>query len=92
MLMKETVLYGTVRKAFLPLRRKKRFRDIELGAKTGTINDPNDRYKYDWVTAYALPRDETKGICVTILAIHGKKLGIRAADMAMQIIRHHFRS
>jgi peptidoglycan glycosyltransferase len=91
-LMKETVLYGTVRKAFLPLRRKKRFRDIELGAKTGTINDPNDRYKYDWVTAYALPRDETKSICVTILAIHGKKLGIRAADMAMQIIRHHFRS
>jgi peptidoglycan glycosyltransferase len=91
-LMKETVLYGTVRKAFLPLRRKKRFKDIELGAKTGTINDPNDRYKYDWVTAYALPKDETKGICVTILAIHGKKLGIRAADMAMRIIRHHFRS
>jgi peptidoglycan glycosyltransferase len=91
-LMKETVLYGTVRKAFLPLRRKRRFKDIELGAKTGTINDPDDQYKYDWVTAYALPRDETKGICVTILAIHGKKLGIRAADMAMQIIRHHFRS
>jgi cell division protein FtsI/penicillin-binding protein 2 len=91
-LMKETVLYGTCRKAFLPLRRKKRFKDIELGAKTGTINDPNDRYKYDWVTAYALPKDQTRGICVTILAVHGKKLGIRAADMAMHIIRHHFRS
>ncbi len=91
-LMKETVLYGTCRKAFLPLRRNKRFKDIELGAKTGTINDPNDRYKYDWVTAYALPKDESKGICVTILAIHGKKLGIRAADMARYIIRHHFRS
>ena len=91
-LMKETVLYGTCRKAFLPLRRKKRLKDIELGAKTGTINDSNDRYKYDWVTAYALPKDESKGICVTILAIHGKKLGIRAADMARYIIRHHFRS
>ncbi|KPK26756.1 MAG: hypothetical protein AMK69_11555 [Nitrospira bacterium SG8_3] len=91
-LMKETVLYGTCRKAFLPLRRNKRFKDIELGAKTGTINDPNDRYKYDWVTAYALPKDETKGISVTILAIHGKKLGIRAADLARYIIRHHFRS
>jgi cell division protein FtsI/penicillin-binding protein 2 len=91
-LMKETVLYGTCRKAFLPLRRKKRFKDIELGAKTGTINDPNDRYKYDWVTAYALPKDESQGICVTILAIHGKKLGIRAADLGRYIIRHHFRS
>jgi peptidoglycan glycosyltransferase len=91
-LMKETVVYGTCRKAFLPLRRKKQFKDIELGAKTGTINDLNDRYKYDWVTAYALPKDESRGVCVTILAIHGKKLGIRAADMARYIIRHHFLS
>ena len=91
-LMKETVVYGTCRKAFLPLRRKKRFKDIELGAKTGTINDLNDRYKYDWVTAYALPKDESRAVCVTILAIHGKKLGIRAADMASYIIRRHFSS
>jgi cell division protein FtsI/penicillin-binding protein 2 len=89
-LMKETVVYGTCRKAFLPLRRKKLFKDIELGAKTGTINDRDDHYKYDWVTAYALPRDESRGICVTILAIHGKKLGIRAADLARDIIRRHF--
>jgi cell division protein FtsI/penicillin-binding protein 2 len=91
-LMKETVIYGTCRKAFLPLRRKKRFKNIELGAKTGTINDLNDRYKYDWVTAYALPKDESRGVCVTILAIHGKKLGIRAADMARYIIGRHFLS
>ena len=91
-LMKETVVYGTCRKAFLPLRRKKRFKGIELGAKTGTINDQNDRYKYDWVTAYALPKEEGRGICVTILAIHGKKLGIRAAELAMHVIRRHFMS
>jgi cell division protein FtsI/penicillin-binding protein 2 len=91
-LMRKTVTSGTCRKAFLPLRRKKRFKDIELGAKTGTINDPNDRYKYDWVAAYALPKDESKGICISILAIHGKKLGIRSADMARHIIRYYFRS
>jgi peptidoglycan glycosyltransferase len=89
-LMKETVVYGTCRKAFLPLRRNNLFRNIELGAKTGTINDQNDRYKYDWVTAYALPKEEGSGICVTVLAIHGKKLGIRAADLAMHIIKRHF--
>jgi peptidoglycan glycosyltransferase len=89
-LMKETVTYGTCRKAFLPLRRKKRFKEIELGAKTGTINDPDDQYKFDWVTAYALPKDGSQGICVTVLAIHGKKLGIRAADLARHIIRRYF--
>ncbi|MBW1768879.1 MAG: hypothetical protein JRJ65_17760 [Deltaproteobacteria bacterium] len=34
-LMRETVVSGTCRKAFRPLRRKKAFKDIELGAKTG---------------------------------------------------------
>ena len=46
-LMKDTVLHGTCRKAFLPLRKKKSFQDIELGAKTGTINDSQDQRKFD---------------------------------------------
>jgi len=89
-LMEDTVVHGTCRKAFLPLRRKKLFKDIALGAKTGTINDRNDEYKYDWVTAYALPEDVDRGISVTVLAVHGKKLGIRAADLARYIINRHF--
>ncbi len=91
-LMEDTVVHGTCRKAFQPLRRKKLFKDIELGAKTGTINDYHDRYKYDWVTAYALPKHGDGAICVTVLAIHGKILGIRASDMARYIINHHFAS
>jgi cell division protein FtsI/penicillin-binding protein 2 len=89
-LMKDTVLNGTCRKAFLPLRRKKSFQDIEIGAKTGTINDSQDLMKYDWVTAYALPKEPERGICISILAIHGDILGIRASDMARHIIQHHF--
>jgi cell division protein FtsI/penicillin-binding protein 2 len=91
-LMKDTVLNGTCRKAFLPLRRKKSFQDIEIGAKTGTINDSQDLVKYDWVTAYALPKEPERGICITVLAIHGDILGIRASDMARHIIQHHFSS
>ena len=91
-LMEDTVVHGTCRKAFQPLRRKKLFKDIELGAKTGTINDYHDRYKYDWVTAYALPKHGDGAICITVLAIHGKILGIRASDMARYIINHHFAS
>ena len=56
-LMAETVISGTGRKAFRPLRRKKLFKKIAMGAKTGTINDKLDQYKYDWITAYALPDD-----------------------------------
>ena len=90
--MDETVVSGTCRKAFQPLRRKKAFKDIELGAKTGTINDQLDQYKYDWLMAYALPGSGDGGICVTVLAVHGEKLGIRAKDIARYVINHYFTS
>ena len=91
-LMEDTVLYGTCRKAFLSMRRKKVFKNINMGAKTGTINDPLDQYRYDWLTAYALPNNGDGGICVAVLAIHGNKLGIRAKDLAKYIIDHHHTS
>lgn len=91
-LMRETVVSGTSRKAFRRLRRDKRFKNVALGAKTGTINDERDQYKYDWITAYALPGNEDGGICVAILAVHGKLLGVRASELARYIIKHHFSS
>ena len=94
LLMKETVRNGTCRRTFRALLRKKDFQDFELGAKTGTINDQFDRYKYDWLTAYALPGHDSvaHGICVAVLAVHGNKLGVRAKDIAKRIIYYHFAS
>jgi len=91
-LMEDTVRYGTCRKAFVSVRHKKVFKNINMGAKTGTINDSLDQYRYDWLTAYALPNNGDGGICVAVLAIHGKKLGIRAKELAKYIINYHFTS
>jgi hypothetical protein len=91
-LMRETVVSGTSRKAFRRLRRDKKFKNVALGAKTGTINDEVDQYKYDWITAYALPGNGDGGICITILAVHGKLLGIRASELAGYVIKHYFSS
>jgi peptidoglycan glycosyltransferase len=88
-LMRDTIINGTCRKSFRALRRNKAFRDVELGAKTGTINDKLDRFKYDWLTVYALPRDGTKCICMAILNVHGEKLGIRASELGMHIIKYY---
>jgi cell division protein FtsI/penicillin-binding protein 2 len=91
-LMADTVLHGTGRKAFGPLRKKELFQSMALGAKTGTINDHLDQYKYDWLTAYALNGPGGRGICITVLAVHGEKLGIRARDLARYIINYYFKS
>jgi len=91
-LMKDTVVHGTCRKSFRSLRRKKAFKNVELGAKTGTINDKTGQFKYDWLTAYVLPPNGAKGICIAVLGVHGEKLGIRANKLGRNIINHYFSS
>ena len=91
-LMRDTVVYGTCRKSFQRFRRKKIFRGIDLGAKTGTINDRTDRFKYDWLTAYALPRKGTKAICIAVLIVHGQNWGVRAKELGGYIINYHLTS
>ena len=92
LMMEDAATYGTGRKTFRKLRRRKIFKDFVLGVKTGTINDITDQFKYDWVTAFALDPNENDGICIGVLAVHGEKLGIRASEMARAIIDYNFRS
>jgi cell division protein FtsI/penicillin-binding protein 2 len=92
LMMEDAAAYGTGRKTFRKLRRRKIFKDFVLGVKTGTINDVSDQFKYDWVTAFALTPNGNDGICIGVLAVHGEKLGIRATEMARAIIDYNFRS
>ena len=91
-LMQDTVVYGTCRKSFRPLRRKKAFKGIDFGAKTGTINDRKDKFKYDWLASYILPQNGTKAISIAVLAIHGEKLGLRSSVLGRYIIRYYLTS
>lgn len=91
-LMEDTVLHGTCRKTFYRERRKKAYKGVVLGAKTGTINDREDRFKYDWLTAFVLPGNGRKEICIAVLGIHGKMLGVRANRLGRSIIRYYLSS
>jgi cell division protein FtsI/penicillin-binding protein 2 len=91
-LMEDAARYGTSRTAFRKLRRQKIFENFDLGAKTGTINDRRDRYKYDWIAAYAVKPDRSAGISVGVLAVHGRLLGVRATELARAVIDYYFKS
>jgi cell division protein FtsI/penicillin-binding protein 2 len=90
-LMQYAAQSGTSRSVFRKLRRRKLFRSFELGAKTGTINDKSDKYKYDWITAFALAPEGSGGIAVGVLGVHGKILGTRSTELARAIIDYYFR-
>jgi cell division protein FtsI/penicillin-binding protein 2 len=89
-LMQDAVRYGTSRTAFRKLRRKKRFKNYDIGAKTGTINDRRDQFKYDWVTAFAVSPNGAGSICVSVLGVHGKILGTRSTEMTRAIVDYYF--
>jgi len=91
-LMKYAARYGTTRSAFRKLRRRRSLADLDLGAKTGTINDRQDRFKYDWITAFALTAEGSKGISIGVLAVHGKLLGTRSTELVRAIINYYFGS
>ena len=88
-LMQDTVKSGTLRKTFRPLQRKRSFREVEVGAKTGTINDEKKRYRFDWVTIYAFPKERDQAIVVTVLAVHGEKIGVKSGEIARRIIEQY---
>jgi len=91
-LMRETVSSGTGRKAFRKVRRKKSFRGVELGAKTGSIGDETGKFRYDWLAAYAIPPTKGKAMVIAVLAMHGEKLGIRSVVLGRYIINHYLKS
>ncbi|MFH1243840.1 MAG: penicillin-binding transpeptidase domain-containing protein [Pseudomonadota bacterium] len=91
-LMQETVINGTCRKSFRRVRRKKPFREVEFGAKTGSINDETGRFKYDWLAAYAIPPNGDKAICIAVLGVHGERLGIRASELGRYILSYYLKS
>jgi peptidoglycan glycosyltransferase len=89
-LMEETVIAGTCRKTFRILHRRHLMRDVELGAKTGTIKDQLGEHTCEWLTAFALPANGEPGLVVAALTVHREKLGLRAKDITKLIIHHHF--
>jgi peptidoglycan glycosyltransferase len=90
-LMRDTVKTGTCRRAFAGLSRKKTYKSIDFGAKTGTINDLSDQHKVDWTAAYALPEKGGHGVAIAVLAVHGELLGIRAKDIAGNILQYYLK-
>ena len=88
--MEDTVKIGTCRNTLKKLTRKKIFSKISIGAKTGSISSSDGAIKYDWVTCYAIDKNNKSGICVAVLAGHGEKIGIRASELARIIIDQYY--
>ena len=90
-LMTATTRSGTVRGAVRRYRRDKIISRLEIGGKTGTINNKTDDVKYDWFVGYAQDKDGDGKLILSVLVAHQKYIGIRATQYAIMAFKQYFK-
>jgi peptidoglycan glycosyltransferase len=90
-LMETTIRSGTGRKAFRGYLRDKILSRLEIGGKTGSIDNPTHDVRYDWFVGFAREREGQGRLAVAVLVAHEKYIGIRAGQYARMAITRYFR-
>jgi peptidoglycan glycosyltransferase len=91
-LMKATTRSGTMRRAVRRYHRDKIISRLEIGGKTGTINNKTDDVKYDWFVGYAQDKGGDGKIVLSVLVAHQKYIGIRATQYAIMAFKQYFKT
>ncbi|MFS4458618.1 penicillin-binding transpeptidase domain-containing protein [Bdellovibrio sp. HCB2-146] len=87
-LMEQTVLAGTSRRSFRPIVKDRKFREIEMGGKTGHLTGDNPRGRVDWFVGYAL--DEDRRIAVAAITVNKKFWTVKSAHLGQSMFRKYF--
>lgn len=87
-LMEETVLSGTSRKSFRDLVRNKKFREVQMGGKTGHLTGDNPKGRTDWFVGYAF--DDENSLAIAAITVNEKYWTIKSAQVAQMMFRKYF--
>lgn len=90
-MMLATVRRGTARKLFRDTARDRVLAGVEIGGKTGSIDNRSHDLRLDWFVGYATDPAGTS-IAVAVLVAHEKFIGRRAATYARMAIKEYFRA
>ncbi|MNT42478.1 Penicillin binding protein transpeptidase domain protein [compost metagenome] len=87
-LMEQTVLAGTSRRSFKPILKDRKFREIEMGGKTGHLTGDNPKGRVDWFVGYALDGD--RKIAVAAITVNKKFWTVKSAHLGQSMFRKYF--
>lgn len=90
-LMEATVHRGTSRSAFRPLLRNRKFNELEVGGKTGSLTGGSPRGKLDWFVGYAIG-DEGQRLAVAALTVNVKYWTVKSSFLAQSLFQTHFKA
>lgn len=88
-MMEQTVLGGTSRKSFRSLVRDRRFREIEMGGKTGHLTGDNPKGRVDWFVGYATDENNRK-LAVAAITVNKKFWTVKSSYIGQYMFRSYF--
>ena len=89
-LMAETIRSGTAKKAFRGYRKDKVLSKLNIGGKTGSMDNDTHDARYDWFVGFAEEKGGTAKIALSVLVAHEKYIGLRASYYARAAMKAYF--
>jgi cell division protein FtsI/penicillin-binding protein 2 len=91
-MMKNVVRYGTARESFEYVKQSHRFRSMDYGGKTGSV-DRDGVGRVDWFVGFARDRRDTrKRLAVAVVTVHGPLWTVHSSFLASELLRAHVRA
>lgn len=90
LLMEQTVLSGTSRRTFRQIVRDRKFREVEMGGKTGHFTGLNPKGRTDWFVGYA--SDGESKIAIATITVNIKKWTVKSSALGEMMFREYFKT
>ncbi len=90
-MMRATVRYGTARKSFRHLKRRRIYRQWDLGGKTGSLDMPESSHRCEWFAGFARDRKSGHRYGVAVVLVHGEKRTISSSYIAAELMAAELR-
>lgn len=89
-LMTATISSGTAKKSFKGYRKDKILSRLNIGGKTGSMDNDTHDARYDWFVGFAEEKGGTAKFAVAVIVAHEKYIGLRASYYARTAMKSYF--
>ena len=91
-LMQTTISSGTARKSFRGYKRDKILSKLQIGGKTGSIDNRTHDQRFDWFVGFATRGQSESKLAIGVLVAHQDYIGIRASRYARMAMKYYFQN
>jgi len=89
-LMGATIKSGTCRKAFRGYRKDQILSKLNIGGKSGSIDNKTHDVRYDWFVGFAEEKNGHEKLVLSVIVAHEKYIGTRASHYARMAMKQYF--